>query len=141
MKEDRPRVFTLEKANELLPQVRQILTRLRARLTEIRKLEDKKAVEELSWLREDGTVSPGAQKEVARCDAGIDAGADAFERELEQLNALGAQLKDIDEGLVDFFAARGDELICLCWKDGEDRISHWHDLHSGFAGRQPIESL
>ena len=141
MQESGPRVFTLEEANELLPEVRQILKQMRVRLADIQKFEEKKAVEELSWLREDGTISPNAEKEVSRIDTAIEGRTEAFEKELEQLSALGAQLKDIDEGLVDFFASRGDELVYLCWKEGEERIGHWHDIHSGFSGRQPIDTL
>ncbi len=136
-----PKLFTVEEANQLLPQVAQILRQLRGCRDGIRKLEDQRAVEELSWLREDGSVSPNAQKEVARIGNAIEAKADLFEDQLQRLNALGIQLKDLEEGLVDFFAARDDALIYLCWKEGEERIRFWHDLNSGFSGRQPIETL
>lgn len=65
-------------------------------------------------------------------------------RELEalvgEIRALGAEVKDLDRGLVDFRSfARGRE-ISLCWMLGEgDRIAWWHELEAGFAGRRVIE--
>jgi len=40
---------------------------------------------------------------------------------------------------VDFYSLREDRPIFLCWRLGEDRITHWHEIDSGFAGRQPID--
>ena len=136
-----PKLFTVGEANELIPTVSRVLNTIRKKRDELMKLEQKKAVEELSWLREDGTVSPKAKEEVERLDQLTEEATHSFEEELEQLNLLGAQLKDLDEGLIDFFADRGGELIYLCWKEGEDQIRYWHDLESGFAGRQPIGQL
>ena len=136
-----PKVFTLEEANRLLPTVRGVLQSLRARQHEMRRIEETKAVEELSWLQPDGTVSPRAREQVIRLDDLLRQATDGFEEALEKLNATGAQLKDLDEGLVDFFAERGEDLIYLCWKDGEEQIRFWHDLDSGFAGREPVDRL
>ena len=135
------KLLTLEEADNLLPQVRQILNDLRAIRGKIQQMEKEKAVEELSWLEPDGSVSPKAQEGLARIQKEQQEQLAAFDRALERINRLGAQLKGLDEGLVDFFSNRGEELICLCWKEGEDRIRYWHDLESGFAGRRPIEEL
>jgi len=136
-----PKVFTVDEANQLIPQIQQGLHRLRKIQQEVQPLETEKAVEELSWLMEDGTISPKARTRVAQLEKELESKAKGFEGEMEQLGGLGAQLKGLEEGLVDFFAERKGELIFLCWKDGEDRIRYWHDLESGFAGRQPIDTL
>jgi hypothetical protein len=59
---------------------------------------------------------------------------------VHEVQDLGAQVKDLDAGLVDFPArVRGREVL-LCWRLGEgDRIAFWHDLESGFGGRKIIE--
>ena len=44
-----------------------------------------------------------------------------------------------EAGLVDFYSLREDRPIFLCWRLGEDRITHWHEVDSGFSGRQPID--
>ena len=55
--------------------------------------------------------------------------------------ATGAQVKDINIGLLDFPAWRKDHEVCLCWKYGEGQIAFWHEVDAGFAGRQPIEDF
>jgi hypothetical protein len=31
-------------------------------------------------------------------------------------------------------------VILLCWKLGEEKITHWHSTTEGFAGRKPIDA-
>ena len=140
-REEGPKFFTLEEANKMIPQIHERLNALRIQREKIQKVDEKKAVEELCWLQEDGTVSPKAKKQVAVLEESLDKEVKIFEKQLEELTALGAELKDLDDGLIDFYAVRGDKLVYLCWKEGEDQIRHWHDLESGFAGRRPIEEL
>ena len=135
------KLFTVEEADKLLPQVRRLLREMRACRDRVEKLEKEKAVEELSWLQPDGTVSPKAKDQLARLDAEQKQQASSFEKLLREMTLLGAQLKDLDDGLVDFLTPRGEDLVYLCWKEGEDRISYWHDMQSGFAGRRPLEEL
>jgi hypothetical protein len=56
----------------------------------------------------------------------------------EELDQVGCELKDYHIGLVDFPARLHGREVCLCWKLGEPGIETWHDVHAGFAGRQPI---
>ena len=59
---------------------------------------------------------------------------------LLEIAHLGVDVKDPDQGLIDFPATRRGREILLCWKLGEgERVSYWHDLDSGFAGRKLIE--
>src|SRR6266568_2464889 len=65
----------------------------------------------------------------------------------KEINALlleiahfGVDVKDPDQGLIDFPAIRRGREVLLCWKLGEgDRISYWHSLEAGYAGRKLIE--
>ena len=51
-----------------------------------------------------------------------------------------AEVKDPDKGLIDFRTTRRGRETYLCWQLGEgDRITYWHDLETGFAGRKLIE--
>jgi hypothetical protein len=55
---------------------------------------------------------------------------------------MGVEVKDLDAGLIDFRSTRRGREIYLCWKLGEgERISWWHELDTGFAGRRPIKEL
>jgi len=59
---------------------------------------------------------------------------------LREIAELGAEVKDPEQGLIDFRTQRRGREVYLCWKLGEgDRISFWHDLEAGFAGRKIIE--
>ncbi len=58
---------------------------------------------------------------------------------LEQIRALGGDVKDLDMGLVDFPGRRGAEDILLCWRLGEKRIEFWHPVDGGFANRRPLD--
>jgi hypothetical protein len=57
---------------------------------------------------------------------------------LRYLQELGVHLKDIENGIVDFPTRMGGRDVYLCWRLGEERVSHWHDMESGYAGRQPL---
>lgn len=57
---------------------------------------------------------------------------------LERLEELGLEVKAAD-GLVDFYSVKAGRPVLLCWRYGEPAVSHWHELHTGFAGRKPIE--
>jgi hypothetical protein len=71
--------------------------------------------------------------------------ADTIQREAaaisdcaERINAAGAEVKSLEEGLLDFPARRGDEIVLLCWKLGEDEIRYWHRADEGFGGRKSL---
>jgi hypothetical protein len=59
---------------------------------------------------------------------------------LLEIAELGVEVKDLDGGLIDFRTSLRGRDVYLCWRLGEgDRISYWHDLETGFAGRKLIE--
>jgi hypothetical protein len=60
---------------------------------------------------------------------------------LERVNAMGCLVKDVETGLVDFYAVVDGEPVFLCWQFGEPAVSHWHSLEEGFAGRKRIEGV
>ena len=64
-----------------------------------------------------------------------------FYRELEKSEKIGCILKDLEQGLVDFYCKFEGRDIFLCWKLGEDKIKAWHEVNAGFAGRQSIIDL
>lgn len=66
---------------------------------------------------------------------------DALRVEMHALNTAGCLVKDIDEGIVDWYAMHGGRDVLLCWKLGEKEIGFWHEPEAGFAGRRPISEL
>jgi hypothetical protein len=127
------KVFRLEEATALLPVVRP----LAAELVESRRdlaiglLEVEAAVRMQSEPATSGraaTLSERIRKIQLR-----------IVELLEKIQSTGCVVKDIDLGLVDFPAMRGDRLINLCWKLDEPAISFWHGMDEGFAARKPIK--
>ncbi len=60
-------------------------------------------------------------------------------RGIALVHRRGALVKDLERGLVDFYALSGDQLVFLCWQVSEPEVSHWHSLAGGFASRQRVE--
>lgn len=59
-----------------------------------------------------------------------------IDRLAAKIRAYGCVLKDLNAGLVDFLAKRDGREVYLCWRYGEEEIEYYHELHTGFAGRQ-----
>ena len=130
-----PRTFTPEEANEALVELRPIVERMvqhRRNLTEAQ-VQQAELVTRIAG--NGGDMVPSDLHEVA--DA-IQREAAAISDCAERINALGAEVKSLEEGLLDFPAKRGDEVVLLCWKLGEDAIHYWHRVDEGFGGRKPL---
>ena len=127
------RLFTLEEALTLLPTVRQLVIEIQAARAEVERLT--KALDRLLALS-------GGNGHLAADQAGarrsVQAAATKLDALMSELDSIGVQLKTIDDGLVDFPSEREGRVVNLCWRLGEDTIAWWHDLDTGFAGRQPL---
>ena len=125
------KLFSVEEANALLPTVRRIvagMARAYARVSSSQ--EGSRAAAELAKTTGGGYMTNGGAYVAALLALAERAG---------ELEALGVQLKDYERGLIDFPAMRDGRVVLLCWQLGEgDEIEWWHDLETGFAGRQPI---
>ncbi|OGX39619.1 MAG: hypothetical protein A3C53_06110 [Omnitrophica WOR_2 bacterium RIFCSPHIGHO2_02_FULL_68_15] len=140
-RQSKPRILTVEQANRLLPEVRVFLAALRTQRAALETLEQAIAVMELEGLRADGTMDAARQAAAEAKAAECSTQMERFQETLHQLDAVGCQLKDLNAGLVDFFTVHQGQLVCLCWKDGEESVRFWHTLDDSFAGRRPITEL
>jgi hypothetical protein len=82
-----------------------------------------------------GDMQPSELRELAET---IQQEADAIAACAQEIDAAGAQIKSLEEGLLDFPSRREGEEVLLCWKLGEDEIRYWHGVDEGFAGRKPL---
>ncbi|HTZ04910.1 MAG TPA: DUF2203 domain-containing protein [Gaiellaceae bacterium] len=129
------RHFTPDEANAALAEVRPLVERMvEARRAHAAALERQEELE--GHIRGNGGGIPPAT--LAEAAAEVDAEGRKLTRIVDELGELGVQVKDPDEGLVDFPALRRGETVLLCWKLGEDEIRYWHGLEDGFAGRRPL---
>jgi hypothetical protein len=129
------RYFTAEEANEALETVRPLAEELVARRRALREAATRRA--ELARLVA-GNGSGVDTGKVAALDEDATREAAEITELVSRIQSLGALVKDLDRGLVDFPARRGDEEVLLCWEVGEDEIAFWHGLEEGFAGRKPL---
>jgi hypothetical protein len=132
-----PRYFTLQEAERALPKVEQALRDALFHKAEYQAADqDLKSAMQKIQLAGGSRVSPGPILALrAKRDTSAAALKDAFER-IEQ---LGAQVKDLDIGLIDFLTVYDGREVYLCWKFGEDRIEYWHGIEEGFRGRKLID--
>ena len=129
------RHFTPDEANAALEQVRPLVERMVERRREhVTALERQEELE--GRIRGNGGGIPPA--ELAEASAEVDRLERELARAVDGIVQLGVQVKDLDEGLIDFPALRRGETVLLCWKLGEDEIGYWHTLDGGFAGRRPL---
>jgi hypothetical protein len=124
------KLFTPTEANDLIPVVRPILQKIKARH------------EEIALFRE----AANAAADSAQFGGGGMEGGSRYVKLLYELGKLtleidnlGVQMKDYSRGLIDFPSWRDGRVVLLCWQLGEgDRIEWWHEVEAGFTGRQPL---
>ena len=57
---------------------------------------------------------------------------------LQRFAAREILIKDLERGLIDFPAFVGGKEVFLCWEKGEEDVEYWHDLDTGFGGRERL---
>jgi hypothetical protein len=132
------RVFTLEAVNALIPQLRPIVSRQIALRVEI-----EAKLKELSRLTgevpdEVTPPSPSDPEPVRTLKGELLARISEYQQGWHEVEGLGAVLKDPKIGLLDFYGRVEGRLVWLCWKYGEDEVTHYHGLDEGFAARKTI---
>ncbi len=131
------RTFTLQDAQMLLPTLESLL---RTAIQSKTLIEDVEAeLQEIAHrvFLNGGTLVNVVQ--VARRKAERERAVQRAKDAIAEIHATGVQVKDIDIGLLDFPCNVDGEIVLLCWKLGEEKITHWHSTEEGFAGRKPID--
>jgi hypothetical protein len=129
------RTFTADEANALLPRVRPLVEEMVAERRSLAEAQTRQEELEHRIRGNGGAIDPAA---VRALEAEVVRHAEGVARCIRRLHALGAQVKDVDSGLIDFPALREGEVVLLCWRLGEDEIAWWHRIEDGFAGRRPL---
>ncbi len=130
-----PRYFTIEEANaavdDLRPVVEQMVEHRRRFLV---------AQHRRGGLTEQAGSNGGdlTPTDFVEVEEELELQASALAACIERIQSAGAQVKDLDQGLLDFPALRDGEEILLCWRLGEDEIEYFHGTDEGFAGRKPL---
>jgi hypothetical protein len=117
------RTFTLDEAHELLPILESLLRRAIDGKQKLEAFEAEfEAIKSRILLR--GGMLIDVQT-IARAKRERDRVLQSVKDALAEIDATGVQVNDPE--------------VLLCWKLGEDRITHWHKTTEGFSGRKPID--
>lgn len=131
------RYFRLNEAERVLPEVEHHLRDALFHKAEYERVH-KQIEDTLERVRQSGgaRIDPSKQLEL-RVER--DVNARKLQNAMAEIEQLGALVKDLDIGLLDFMARYQGRDVCLCWKLGEDAIRFWHGAEEGFRGRKEID--
>lgn len=132
------KTFTLGEAQTLLPVVEALLRKAQAAGARASELEA-----EMQALSQRIAIAGGMQVDVvraARRRAERDKAVQETRDTLAEIEAIGVQIKDLEQGLLDFPCILEGRTVLLCWKLGEKEIGYWHAPEDGFAGRKPLDA-
>ena len=119
--------YTRDEAQALLPQLRLWLAELKRLREDTERFEKR-----LSGLNTEGQDTGGdTVNSWIRALAGMQSVLMEFQRR-------EIFIKDLSRGLVDFPALIGGREVFLCWEHDDEDIEFWHDLDSGYAGRERL---
>ena len=122
------RHFSVDEANSLLPHVLSVFERIQAIGVDLEK--HQKALDK---LHERAPGNGGSKK-----SSDLLTLSEAITRLMQGLEEQGILIKDVQGGLIDFPHIREDREVFLCWKMGEKKVAYWHEIETGFRGRQPL---
>jgi hypothetical protein len=137
------KAFTVEEANAMIPILDAVLDALEEKAASLRATQEKLQILDAMWGV--AVASPGNPDHDEYRQRGEDAGRLVREfRDIVRSEIKGRGLRfpggGIEQGLVDFPSTFDGRWIYLCWRRGESRVSHWHEIDAGYAGRQEIDA-
>lgn len=140
---DPVRYFSPDEARATLPRLRPLLADLRDAFHAYRFAREQ--WQELARdYGEDPSLVEGhpAHDEAVRWKRETEAQGQRVQALVDEIGAMGVEVRDPLLGLVDFYHRRADgETVYLCYRDDEETLTHWHPLTTGFAGRRPLDEL
>jgi hypothetical protein len=130
--------FTVEEANKALDDIKPRMQRLTRAKRDFEQLQTR--IQVLTLAVAGATKANPDAVELRKHHQQRNDLAEVISREVSAIHGHGCVVKDLDRGLVDFYALAGDRLVFLCWALGEDEVGHWHPLDGGYEQRQSIKS-
>ena len=122
------KLFTLQEANTFVPQLIDLVPKIQKLSISL-----SNDFPDIKNAREKAKWNGGSEQGVGYLAAVL-----KYNNFMHKIEGIGCEVKGIREGLVDFPSIREGKEVYLCWRMPEKEILFWHDLNSGFAGRQPI---
>ena len=126
------KLFTVQEAESLIPRLREELGSVRAAYDELEKRWESVAAEEKL------SVADHRVREICMNRQEVRDALKIINQGLAFFYQEGVLCKGLDCGVFDFPCLLQDRMVYLCWHWQEDRISFWHEIDTGFAGRKPL---
>lgn len=135
------RAFTVAEANALIPTLEEALATIRRRGDELRARYEQVQILDALWgekLEDPGT--PDHDEFVVHRDTIRQLAAEIEALVENEIQARGVRFPQggLEHGLLDFPTTFEGRWVYLCWRSGEPRVTAWHEVDGGFAGRQPL---
>jgi hypothetical protein len=131
------REFTLEAVNALVPKLEAMVARQMERREGIEAVLARLG-RELGEVPDRIVLDPADPHELRELKRDLVERIEAYKAGWQEVEELGAVLKDPRLGLLDFYGRVDDKLVWLCWKYGEPECTFFHALNEGFSARKPI---
>ena len=133
--------FTVDEANEMLPEVRVALDELQGLRDLAGSKMDKLAVLDALWgdlvaqsANPDHEEYAQHRHSLSECRRGIE--------ELIQQRFVDRGIRfpvgGLEHGLIDFPTTLDGRWVYLCWQSDEPKVAYWHEVSEGYAGRRRI---
>lgn len=134
--------FTVDQANEMIPMLESRMHRMRQINYQLKVVYED--------LKERGAAPDGDNFDLYPSGADADTIDElstlklligAIKQECATLIAMGCVVKQIDNGVVDWYALKDGREVFLCWRSGEKRVRFWHELETGYKDRRSVAEL
>ncbi len=135
---DPPRLWTAEEANGRIAELEELLPRLRGWVVRLREVHDE--VHRLAefWGADIDAPDHADHALKQRLDAEWQNLTRRLDEAVAGLRKDGIEVKDLEQGTVDFYGLEGGDVVFLCWQRGEPRVGFYHPLTGAFRNRRPL---
>jgi len=138
---DPPRIWTPREANARLAELNELLPRLKGWVARLGEVHDEQERLKGFWGRDIDAGDHADREHKQRLDAEWQNLSQRLEEAIGGLRREGIEVKNLDEGLVDFYGVVNDEVVFLCWQQGETDVAFFHPVAGGYRDRRPIPDV
>lgn len=135
------RIFTVEEANRLVSEMEALMAKIQRLRNQLESHRRELGILDALWGSKVLDAENPDHREFDRHRTAVDGTVERIEGLVrDQILARGIRFPagGIEYGLLDFPTTLDGRVVYLCWKRGESQVRHWHEIHGGFAGRQPL---
>lgn len=125
--------FSIEEANKLIPELKRTIKNLK------KKKEDSEFIEyEISLIRlaNKCKISLEQAKDIQEKKRKYNELVAELNTIIKRIHDLGCFLQDVNQGAIDFLSEKDGRPIFLCWMPGDNEISYYHEIDTGYNERK-----